>query len=536
MATYTIDKIQYNNGDTYLLQDSGALQLTGGSITGPVNFGDSVTMNEATLSELTISGAATIVNNLQVSSINGVAVGNTPKFTDTTYSSLTAASGGTSVSLVTTGEKYTWNNKTSNAGTVTSVRVQASTPLVSSTSTATTTTLDTTISFAKQSANTVLAGPSSGTTTVAPTFRALVTNDLPHDTEILNTATDNKVPTSLAVKKSLGYVTPQMFGAYADGTSSNPHDDTDAIQAALDASLEVYFPPGVYMVSSTLNIPNKAHIWGNAGDSKIRAANTFNGSFIAQVAVYDSSGLPQATRFCIEKLEFSCNNVSVGGLYLVRPYNSCIVRDILITNCPKTAIWVGDTRLNSNNTAYILTTSQSRSQSLLIENCYCDASSSIAPTGPLGYFYNCFELNLKDTKFLFKNGNLSSYPCVSFDYCYDFYVRGCSFQRTTKEAVSIVRNCRYFRLIGNTYEDVAYQTTNPAIKCNGYSTYGVGGSILQGIIIENAYYNVSRKIEVTNSQYIMILGSFSEVTKSLSDNITLYNMLEGGNIARESFV
>ena len=167
--------------------------------------------------------------------------------------------------------------------------------------------------------------------------------------------------------------------------SETPHDDTDAIQAALDASLEVYFPPGVYMVSSTLNIPNKAHIWGNAGDSKIRAANTFNGSFIAQVAVYDSSGLPQATRFCIEKLEFSCNNVSVGGLYLVRPYNSCIVRDILITNCPKTAIWVGDTRLNSNNTAYILTTSQSRSQSLLIENCYCDASSSIAPLELVDY-------------------------------------------------------------------------------------------------------------------------------------------------------
>ena len=40
---------------------------------------------------------------------------------NTTYSSKTAASGGTDVSLVTTGEKYTWNNKTSNTGTVTKV-------------------------------------------------------------------------------------------------------------------------------------------------------------------------------------------------------------------------------------------------------------------------------------------------------------------------------------------------------------------------------------------------------------------------------
>lgn len=40
---------------------------------------------------------------------------------NTTYSSKTAASGGTDVSLVTTGEKYTWNSKTSNTGTVTKV-------------------------------------------------------------------------------------------------------------------------------------------------------------------------------------------------------------------------------------------------------------------------------------------------------------------------------------------------------------------------------------------------------------------------------
>lgn len=38
--------------------------------------------------------------------------------TDTTYSSKTAASGGTDVSLVTTGEKYTWNNKLSSHQTI----------------------------------------------------------------------------------------------------------------------------------------------------------------------------------------------------------------------------------------------------------------------------------------------------------------------------------------------------------------------------------------------------------------------------------
>ena len=49
--------------------------------------------------------------NINAISLNGVTIGSSPKFTDTTYESKTAASGGTDVSLCTTGEKYTWNAK-----------------------------------------------------------------------------------------------------------------------------------------------------------------------------------------------------------------------------------------------------------------------------------------------------------------------------------------------------------------------------------------------------------------------------------------
>jgi hypothetical protein len=64
-------------------------------------------------------------------------------------------------------------------GTVTSVRVQASSPLQSSTNTAQTTSLNTTLSFSNQNANKILAGPSSGSSAAAPTFRALVAADIP---------------------------------------------------------------------------------------------------------------------------------------------------------------------------------------------------------------------------------------------------------------------------------------------------------------------------------------------------------------------
>lgn len=91
--------------------NSTYLKLSGGNVTGAVTFGSSVSVDELTAGDLVVNGNASFTNNAQFNTINGVAVGSSPKFTDTTYSSLSSASGGTAVSLVTTGEKYTWNNK-----------------------------------------------------------------------------------------------------------------------------------------------------------------------------------------------------------------------------------------------------------------------------------------------------------------------------------------------------------------------------------------------------------------------------------------
>lgn len=82
-------------------------------------------------------------NNAYITKINGATVGSSPKFTDTTYESKAAASGGTAVSLVTTGEKYVWNNKqdaltfdsTPTAGSsnpVTSAGIKSAIPVASS--------------------------------------------------------------------------------------------------------------------------------------------------------------------------------------------------------------------------------------------------------------------------------------------------------------------------------------------------------------------------------------------------------------------
>ena len=87
-----------------------------------------------------------------------------------------------------------WRDDANSGGTVTSVRVQASSPLQSSQNTAQNNTLNTTISFANQNANKVLAGPSSGSA-AAPTFRALVSADIPSSVALSGTPT---APTAAA--------------------------------------------------------------------------------------------------------------------------------------------------------------------------------------------------------------------------------------------------------------------------------------------------------------------------------------------------
>ena len=104
-----LSQIKLPNGTTYDLKDSGALQLTGGQVTGPVTFGDSVSIDEATIGDLVVNGSASFTNNIQANTINGVAVGSSPKFTDTNteVSTLTLAAGSTAGTSLTYGGKYT---------------------------------------------------------------------------------------------------------------------------------------------------------------------------------------------------------------------------------------------------------------------------------------------------------------------------------------------------------------------------------------------------------------------------------------------
>ena len=203
-----ISAIKLPNGDVYQIKDNGALQLTGGQVTGPVNFGDSVYISDLNAGTLIVTGNAAFTNNIQANTINGVEVGPNPKFTDTgTVTSVAVAAANnsgitvsgspiTSVGTITIGlnlsnainglgEGTSPANRNDYAvvqyagggtSTVTYHRRKLSNVFAALNSTDITNALG-----GNKNANLVFAGPSSGTA-ATPSFRALVSADLPAGT------------------------------------------------------------------------------------------------------------------------------------------------------------------------------------------------------------------------------------------------------------------------------------------------------------------------------------------------------------------
>lgn len=65
----------------------------------------------------------------------------------------------------------------------------------------------------------------------------------------------------ISVKKAraadVKYVTPQKYGAVADGVA----DDTAALQAAIDSGFSVFIPDGEYFITGQIKVYNKKNLW-----------------------------------------------------------------------------------------------------------------------------------------------------------------------------------------------------------------------------------------------------------------------------------
>lgn len=76
----------------------------------------------------------------------------------------------------------------------------------------------------------------------------------------------------------LGYVTPQMYGAKADGVT----DDTTAVQNAVNSGKPVYFPKGHYRVNN-VNIPSNTKLYGQSNLSILEIINPVINSTVLRI-------------------------------------------------------------------------------------------------------------------------------------------------------------------------------------------------------------------------------------------------------------
>lgn len=170
----------------------------------------------------------------------------TPESGSTVSYTPTLTSGTQIGTLEINSDSYNLFAPTPNAGTVTSVRVQATSPVQSSTSTAQSTSLNTTISLANgygdtknpygtKTANYVLAGPTTGSA-AAPSFRQLVAADIPDLSGTYLTSYTETDPM---------FVASAAYGITSTDISNwNNKSDTDEklVTNPISSSSTIYYP------------------------------------------------------------------------------------------------------------------------------------------------------------------------------------------------------------------------------------------------------------------------------------------------------
>ncbi len=95
--------------------------------------------------------------------------------------------------------------------------------------------------------------------------------------EVTTTVQDGELTIDKMVVGTLGYVTPQMFGAKGDGVT----DDTDAIQTALNQHTHVVLPNGRYLITSPLVMGLETQRFvGDSLNATIVAANSLTDNML----------------------------------------------------------------------------------------------------------------------------------------------------------------------------------------------------------------------------------------------------------------
>lgn len=164
-----------------------------------------------------------------------------------------------------------------------------------------------------------------------------VNNWLNEHPEATTTVKDNSISINKLIVGTLGYVTPEMFGAVGDGVA----DDSDAIEKTLSSNKNIAMKDGaIYKICRSI-IPNATKIHIDGHGAKITADDTFSytqnacyGFFQFQVNAND------LTEFVVKNLDIDIKtNGILYGERTAGDERSCPIfrikntKNILIDNC-----------------------------------------------------------------------------------------------------------------------------------------------------------------------------------------------------------
>lgn len=207
------------------------------------------------------------------------------------------------------------------------------------------------------------------------------------DKDSLVDAINENVSTISGLTSKIGWVTPQEYGAVADGIT----DDTQAIQDAIDDSvtkgLAVFLPEGTYLVTNTINIPPNAQIFGcaythqyaNAGKQSIiyaqltnRTQPVFNIS--DNLAAYTIGSTDRTTGATIKNIEITCADNSGHYCAIYGCITNCLFENMRISKFEIGIALSNSYRCTFNN----------------VRTALCKKSVIMRSCQPLMRFINCY--------------------------------------------------------------------------------------------------------------------------------------------------
>ena len=208
--------------------------------------------------------------------------------------------------------------------------------------------------------------------------------------EATTTVQDHSLTYEKLVIGTLGFVTPEMFGAAGDGVTN----DREAIQAALDAGPVVVFS-NPYLISSTstaesfdyLTVPSdRKLIFTNQSGIKIAGTNHFTSYAILLLDDVENVTIDGAI-IIGDKQEYGyddstewCHGIAMQGSNYIRILNSTIVNcrgdGIALQNSNSDNVWIDRCYIRDNGRNNISVTSGDH---VKITNCRLDNADSFAP-------------------------------------------------------------------------------------------------------------------------------------------------------------